>query len=142
MPPHSNKLSDADYARLGDFRYAVRRFLEFSKDAASSEGLTPQQHQALLVIRACPSAIASVGHLAERLCIRPNTAVGLVDRLESAGLVSRSVSDLDRRQVELSLTDLGSSKLEKLSHVHRQELRQLSPEMMSLLANLETETSA
>ena len=56
----STKLSDADYARLGDFRYALRCFLEFSEAAAAREGLTPQQHQALLVIRSSPEAVSIV----------------------------------------------------------------------------------
>ena len=138
MQTHSSKLSDADYARLGDFRYALRCFLEFSEAAAAREQLTPQQHQALLVIRSSPAAVASVGRLAERLRVRHNTAVELAQRLEAAGLITRQPSPDDGRSVLLRLSSVGEAKLEVLTHVHRTELQQLRPEIMALLQSLET----
>lgn len=131
-------LSNNDYRKLADFRYAIRRFLEFSGDAAAGEGLTPRQHQALLVIRGSPESVASVGQLAERLCIRHNTAVGLADRLEAAGLVQRTISDIDRRQVTLSLTGEGIRKLDALTRVHRKELSRIRPEILELFESLES----
>jgi DNA-binding MarR family transcriptional regulator len=133
----SSKLSDADYARLGDFRYALRCFLEFSEAAAARESLTPQQHQALLVIRSSPGAVAAVGRLAERLRIRHNTAVELAQRLEAAGLITRQPSPDDGRSVLLRLSTAGEAKLEVHTHVHRAELQQLRPEIMALLQSLE-----
>ncbi len=137
MKTLSSKLTDADYARLGDFRYALRRFFEFSEAAAASEKLTPQQHQALLVIRSSPAAVASVGRLAQRLRIRHNTAVELAQRLEAAGLITRQPSPNDGRSVLLRLSAAGEAKLEVLTHVHRAELQQLRPEIMALLQSLE-----
>lgn len=133
----AKQLSDADYTRLGDFRYALRCFLEFSELAAAKERMTPQQHQALLVIRASPSAVASVGRLAERLRIRHNTAVELAQRLETAGFITRQPSPDDGRSVLLRLSAEGEAKLEVLTHVHRAELKQLRPEIMALLQSLE-----
>lgn len=46
--------STADYALLAEFRYALRRFIAFSEDAAHAIGLAPQQHQALLAIKGAP----------------------------------------------------------------------------------------
>lgn len=137
MPSRTGKLSDADYERLADFRYALRCFQEFSESAASREGLTPQQHQALLVIRSNTGATATVGRLAERLRIKHNTAVELAQRLEAGGLILRSQSPDDGRSVCLALTSEGESKLERLTQVHRAELRQLSPEIMTLFRTLE-----
>lgn len=131
-------LSDADYAALANFRHALRCFLEFSENAAAAEGLTPQQHQALLVIRGTPGAVANVGWLAERLRVKHNTAVELTQRLEAGGLVSRKPDPDDKRAVLLSLTEAGSSKLETLSHIHRRELGQLSPEILRLLHSLDS----
>ncbi|RYD65386.1 MAG: MarR family transcriptional regulator [Verrucomicrobiaceae bacterium] len=135
--PSPKQLSDADYTRLGDFRYALRCFLEFSELAAAKEGVTPQQHQALLVIRASPDAVASVGRLAERLRIRHNTAVELAQRLEIAGLITRQPSPDDGRSVLLRLSPEGEAKLEVLTHVHRAELKKLRPEITALLQSLE-----
>lgn len=44
-------LTDAEYRSLADFRFALRRFLAFSEDAARAQGLTPAQHQLLLAVR-------------------------------------------------------------------------------------------
>lgn len=142
MSARTKKLSDADYARLADFRYALRRFLEFSEIEAAKEGLTPQQHQALLVIRSSPEGAANVGRLAERLRIRHNTAVELANRLAASGLIVREPSMEDRRSVILKLTDEGASRLEILTHVHRNELRQLGPEIVGLFTSMESETPA
>ena len=137
MAARKRNLTDADYVKLGDFRYALRRFLEFSEKEAAKEGLTPQQHQALLVIRASPPGAANIGRLAERLRIRHNTAVELAQRLEFGGLIIKEVSEEDRRAVVLSLTDDGARRLEVLTHVHRNELRQLSPEIVGLFQSME-----
>ena len=122
---------------MADFRYALRRFLEFSESAAAREGLTPQQHQALLVIRSSPGATATVRRLAERLRIKHNTAVELAQRLEAGGLILRWQSPDDGRAVCLALTDEGESKLEHLTRAHRAELRQLSPEIVELFRSLD-----
>lgn len=139
MATGKKNLTDADYVRLADFRYALRRFLEFSEKEAAKEGLTPQQHQALLVIRASPPGEANIARLAERLRIRHNTAVELANRLETAGLVVREASTADRRSVLLKLTEAGESRLEILTRVHRNELRQLGPEIVGLFESMERE---
>ena len=139
MSAAARKLSDADYARLADFRYALRCFLEFSEIAAGKQGLTPQQHQALLVIRASPGETATVGRLAERLRIKHNSAVELANRLEASGLIVREASVTDRRSVTLKLTADGASRLEELTRVHRNELRQLRPEIVGLFNSIEGE---
>lgn len=131
------RLSDADYTALADFRHALRCFLEFSENAAAAEGLTPQQHQALLVVRGTPGSIANIGRLAERLRVKHNTAVELAQRLEAAGLVTREPSTEDKRSIVLSLTSLGSAKLETLTRIHRRELTQLSPDILGLLHSLD-----
>ncbi len=65
---------------------AIRRFMAFSETQAGGVGLTPQQHQALLAIRAAPGGMATIGFVAERLVLKPHSATGLVDRLEALGL--------------------------------------------------------
>ncbi|MFT4175626.1 MAG: MarR family transcriptional regulator [Luteolibacter sp.] len=138
MSSRPKRLTDEDFLRLANFRYALRCFLEFSERAAAGERLTPQQHQALLVIRASPHGIANIARLAERLRVRHNTAVELAQRLEGSGLISRETDPADRRAILLKLTDEGDGKLERLSLAHRHELTQLSPEMLRLFENLHT----
>lgn len=130
-------LTDADYARLSDFRLALRKYLNFSQQAAEAAGLSPQQHQALLTIRGSIDAKITIAYLAERLCIRHNTAVELSKRLETAKLIRRRPSPDDGRAILLSLTAAGSRKIKELTHTHRAELRQFRPEISAILDNLE-----
>lgn len=133
----ANKLTDADYLALADFRYSVRQFLAFSEGEAAQCGLTPQQHQALLVIRAAPPGTTTIGHVAERLILKPHSATGLVNRMEGLGLVRREPSPRDKRQAVLSLTPSALQILETLSATHREEIRRLLPAVTRLLELLE-----
>lgn len=142
MAAREKRLTETDYTRLADFRYNLRCFLEFSEIAAAKEGLTPQQHQALLVIRGSPAGTANVSRLAQRLRIRHNTAVELAKRLEAAGLIARNVSPTDRRAVMLTLTADGVSRLEVLTRAHRAELRQLRPVIVALFDSIQGDTRA
>ena len=131
------KVSKADYETLAAFRYALRQFLSFSEEAASAVGLTHQQHQALLAIKGYPGRdVVTIGELAERLRIRHHSAVGLVDRLEAQNLVARRDAESDRRQVYVTVTPHGLNLLERLSAVHRAELRRIGPQISQLLAQL------
>ncbi len=133
----SAPLRPADYRTLAAFRYALNRFLCFSLAAARAAGLSPQQHQALLAIKGFPvREWVTVGELAERLQLRHHSAVGLVDRLADRGLVRRARAAADRRRVQVTLTSRGEAVLARLSAAHRTELRQVGPELQSLLARL------
>lgn len=132
-----SKVSQRDYEALAGFRYALRRFLRFSEQAARGTGLSPQQHQALLAIRGFPKGEpVTVGALAERLCSKPQSTSELVSRLQRQGLVARDSSESDGRQVFVRLTQAGEELLSRLSSAHRQELRRLGPELRVLLDSI------
>ena len=134
------RLTDADYERLAEFRYLLRRFMIFSEDAAEETGLTAQQHQALLAIKGFGGKKPmTVGDVAERLGIRHHSAVGLIDRLLSKSLVKRRHSDEDRRQVLLTLTPKAEALLAKLSTAHRDELKRLAPLLQTLLKHFKAQ---
>jgi DNA-binding MarR family transcriptional regulator len=130
-------ITKANYEALADFRFAIRKFLAFSAHAAKSAGLTAQQHQALLTIKGVPED-ESIGiqQLAERLLVRHNTTVELVDRLVEAGLVERSRDHDDKRRSVLELTPRAERVLESLSSAHLQELQSVRPVMLNLLRQL------
>ena len=135
MPP--SHLTKAHYESLAALRYALRRFLGFSQDAAKKAGLTPQQHQALLAIKGFPGRdYASIAELAERLQLRHHSVVGLVDRLVRRQLLRRAASLADKRRVELRLTAKGEKVIEQLSAIHLRELRQLGPELHRLVGTI------
>jgi DNA-binding MarR family transcriptional regulator len=130
-------VSQSDYEALAAFRYTLGQLFASSESAAGAVGLTPRQYQALLAIKGAPSGDRlSVGDLAERLRIRHHSAVGLVDRLASLGLVAREVGLDDRRRVHLVLTPRGARTLDRLAAAHREELRQIGPRLEALLAGL------
>jgi DNA-binding MarR family transcriptional regulator len=127
--------SDAvDYEALAQFRYELRKFQAFSNAAAHKAGLTPQQHQALLIIRGFSSRDpVSVGDLAEFLLIRHHTAVELVDRMSKLDLLSRIVDQADARRALVKLTKEGERRLRKLSRIHLEELRAIGPALTKIL---------
>ena len=124
----------ADYQRLSEFRYLIRRFLEFSQLQAEDAGLTPRQHQALLAIKGYPGGgPVTVGDLAERLRIRHHSAVELINRLSDAGLVVRDQDKDDHRRVLLRLTERADDCLAELSAAHLDELSRIEPMLRRLL---------
>ena len=127
-------ISRADYQRLSEFRYLIRRFLEFSQLQAEDAGLTPRQHQALLAIKGYPGGgSVTVGDLAERLRIRHHSAVELINRLSDAGLVVRDQDKDDHRRVLLRLTERADDCLAELSAAHLDELSRIEPMLRRLL---------
>jgi DNA-binding MarR family transcriptional regulator len=126
--------SHEQYRTLAELRYLLRRFTAFSESAAREHGLTPAQHQALLSIKGFTRDDGpTVGELAERLCIRHNSAVELVDRLVKADLVVRRHAEGDRRQVQLKLTPSAENRLAGLSAIHAEELYRLRPALLEIL---------
>jgi len=122
-PSDKDALSADDYRALGDFRFAIRQFLAFSEEGAKSHGLSSQQHQALLAIKAHPGPDPmSIGDLAASLLIKNHSAVELVARLVERDLVSRRDADADRRRVILSLRPLGAEVLEAISRRNLERL--------------------
>ncbi len=125
-----SQVSDADFARLLDFRDGLRRFLRWSEDRAREVGLTAAQHQLLLAIRGHRGADApTVGDVAAHLLLKHHSAVGLVDRAAALGLVERLTDAADHRVVRLRLTALGQARLDELSAQHLAELDRLAPSL-------------
>lgn len=114
------------YVALARFREEIRAFLHFSERSARKKGLTPQQHQALLMIKGTANgSFTTIGELARRLHLRHHSCVGLVDRMERAGLVRRAVDPADRRYVRVLITPLGESILRELTLEHLDELNRI-----------------
>ena len=134
-------LDQSDYQRLAEFRYHLRGFLKFSERAASETGLRPQQHQALLAIKGAPGQQVTIGILAERLGIRHNSTVELIDRLIMNGLVERRHNPRDHREVLIDLTNRAERILAKLSLAHRNEIKKLAPLLIGLLASFDSQKS-
>lgn len=130
----SPALDPGEYEMLAAFRYTLRHFLSFSETAAAEVGLAAQQYQALLAIKGCAGRdTVTINELAGLLLIKHNSAVGLVDRLESEGLVKRSIAAEDRRKVNVRLTRKGVRVFERLAAAHRDELQRIGPKLSEFL---------
>ena len=86
-----------------------------SKQAKRDTGITGPQLWTIKVIG--DLAPVRVSDLAARLYLNPSTVVGILDRLESRGLVQRNRSDDDRRVVNVQLTDPGKELLVRAPEV-------------------------
>jgi DNA-binding MarR family transcriptional regulator len=116
-----------EYEDLLAFRMALRRFLHWSREREAAAGLTPAQHELLLVLQVYPGpAGPTISELADHLLIRPHSAVQLADRVEALGLVRRHRDDTDRRLVRLQLTPAGRRRVQELQATHSEELRRLA----------------
>ena len=131
-----HKLTDAEYVALGEFRWSMRQFLQFSDEGAREQGISAQQHQALLAIRSHtgPEAM-TIGGLAERLLIKNHSALELVARMAERDLVERRLSEEDRRRILVHIRRRGVGILQDMSLPN---LRQLSETADILAEILET----
>jgi DNA-binding MarR family transcriptional regulator len=120
---------------LAEFRYELRRFLQFSEGCAAEAGLHPQQHQLLLQLAGAPDEVeTTVSYAAERLGLRHHTVVELSKRCEEAGLIDRYQDTNDRRRIQLRLTAKGHRVLRVLSENHERELYELAPRLIGALS--------
>jgi DNA-binding MarR family transcriptional regulator len=119
---------------LAEFRFHLRQFLSFSEIASERYGVQAQQYQLLQVIGSVPpDQPASVSYLAERMVLRHNSTVELVDRAERAGLVARHSDERDLRRSLIQLTPRGH---EVLSHLVAEHLAELAKDAERLVETL------
>jgi DNA-binding MarR family transcriptional regulator len=124
-----------DYWTLAELRYQIRRFLSVRERAARAAGIEPQQYLVLLQLKGVEGPV-TIGTLAERLQIRHHSAVELVDRLATRGMVTRRRDRRDGRGVVVELRPLGARVLEKLATYSVEELRIAGPSFVEVLARL------
>ena len=127
-----------EYASLAAFRYALRKFLRFSRDILASEAnITSEQYEAMLALKTFKGRNGmSIIALSDRLQVRHHTAVACVNKLEKSKLITRQSATHDRREVHLKLTPRGTTLITRLASIHRVAMRERSPEMIAALQRL------
>jgi DNA-binding MarR family transcriptional regulator len=97
--------------------------------AAAEEKVTLPQFRMLVVLASRPES--KLATLAEILAVNPSTALRMVDRLSSAGLLTRRVNPANRREVVLRLTPAGRQVVDDVTARRREEIarivQQLAP---------------
>jgi DNA-binding MarR family transcriptional regulator len=127
-------LTIQDYQSLAEFRHQIRRYIRFSEKIVRNANLEPRQYQLLLALKGLPPNVRPrIAELAEQLQIQHHSAVELVDRLESGGLVRRERGTSDRREVLVVLTPAGEKVIRELVIYHRTEISTRGPELLDAL---------
>lgn len=100
---------------IDNLRRIFQAINEYSRTAVRDTELTGPQLWALKILS--NAAPLRVSDLAREMFLRPATVVGILDRLEAKGLVTRTRSQEDRRAVDLDLTERGRQLVEKAPEV-------------------------
>ena len=100
---------------IDNLRRIVETVKQHSRTVEQKTGLTGPQLWALKILAG--SAPLRLCELASRMYLRPATTVGIIDRLEGRGLVTRDRSREDRRAVDIALTEAGKDVLAKAPEV-------------------------
>ena len=123
--------------RLAEFRFQLRRFLHISQLAIEQSGLRAQQYQMLQCVAAMPPGVEpTIANVAERMFLKHNSTVELVDRTIEQGLLRRTQDPNDHRRILLRVTPQGERVLASLAEFHTRELEQAGPELVRALARV------
>ena len=112
-----------------------------SAQLKAEHGLSITDYEALYQLSHAEGRRMKRVDLARRLLLTPSGVTRLLEGLEEAGLVERSVSSTDHRVIYAELTEAGAAKLEAASCSHLLSIRALlethfSDEELELLAEL------
>jgi len=101
--------------RVDESLIALRRILRatelYARDLAQAAGVTPAQLRVLQIVGEKKDPTAKT--LANQMGVSQATVTALVDKLVARGVVERLTSSLDRRQTNITLTQLGEDVLEE-----------------------------
>jgi DNA-binding MarR family transcriptional regulator len=92
----------------------------------------------LQVAGAPEGAVVTIAYAAERLGLKHNSAVELVNRSEREGLLARTADAGDKRRAILRLTRKGKQVMGRLAGDHARELNELAPRLAKVLKHIGT----
>jgi DNA-binding MarR family transcriptional regulator len=141
--PENNSAYENNLKTLAEFRFQLRKFLSFSELASERKGIAAQQYQLMQVIAAAPEGQqVSISYLAERMVLRHNSTVELVDRAERAGLVRREHDESDLRRSIVKVSEQGEAVLQGLVEEHLTELAPRCDYLIQALKDLQNAAMA
>ena len=107
----TEKLRDRVDESLIALRRIVRATELYARDLAQAAGMTPAQLRVLQVVDEKGGTTPKA--LANQMSVSQATVTALVDKLVARGMVERVSSDQDRRQINVVMTGLGRTTLER-----------------------------
>jgi DNA-binding MarR family transcriptional regulator len=122
---------------LDDIRLLVQHIRLASRDSEKQIGLSAAQ---LFVLhKLADEEGLSVNDLADRTMTHQSSVSSVVQKLESKGLITRTVSENDGRKFKFSLTKKGSAIMEKAPHPVQdsliEALEKMDPEVLREFAH-------
>ncbi len=108
------KFRNAHHKAAVNIIYTYNWLITYHHGILKKHGITLQQFNILRILRGQHPDPASVKVIRERMLDKMSDASRLVDKLKVKGLVSRSLSSVDRRQVDITLTGKGFQILETI----------------------------
>lgn len=116
------------------------RLRAFEDELFGGQDLTPQQYNALRLLRGEYPGTLPTLNLAARLVSRAPDITRLLDKLEQRGLIERHRLPENRRVVRIGITAVGLELLRRLDQpvreCHRKQLGHLKPGELSKLVEL------
>lgn len=116
------------------------RLRAFEDELFSRHDLTPQQYNALRLLRGAHPGTMRTLDLAGRLVSRAPDITRMLDKLEERGLIQRDRPRENRRVVDVMITNAGIALVRtlhpELQACHRRQLGHLSREKLEALAAL------
>jgi len=136
MPdPATQVTSSEQLSPLAEFRFRLRKFLSFSEAVCERAGIQTQQYQLMQVIAAAgDKEQTSISYLADRMVLRHNSTVELVDRAEKANLVARHSDAKDLRRSIVRMTPHGEAIFHTLVQEHIAEVKRSADDLISSLS--------
>jgi DNA-binding MarR family transcriptional regulator len=94
--------------------YTYGWLTEKSKELFAPEDITPQQFNILRILRGSYPRPLSTLQIRERMLDKMSDTSRIVDRLIAKGFVKKGTCKMDRRLVDVTITDKGKKLLERL----------------------------
>lgn len=125
------------------FQRAASRLMEDVARLLKPAGLRPTQYNVLRILRGARPDALSCGEITDRMITREPDLTRLLDRLETAGLVSRCRGEQDRRVVRVTITAEGLAVLKSLDApmlaLHRRQFEPLGERKTAMLTRIASE---
>lgn len=146
-PPGQNRhMAKEQLDRTDESLIALRRILratqQYERTLANSAGLTPAQLRVLQIVAGNPDGSTTPKELATQMGVSQATITALVDKLVARDMVTRARSEVDRRQMNVVVSNQGREAVKDAPDALQQRFVQAFDqlqdwEQMQLVASLE-----
>jgi DNA-binding MarR family transcriptional regulator len=109
QPKFRNEFQKASINIIFTFNWLTEK----TKEIFEREGLTSQQFNILRILRGAGAPLSTL-QIRQRMLDKMSDTSRIVDRLIIKGLVKKTISKIDKRLVDVSITDKGKKVLAKL----------------------------